>query len=76
MALGPGVLHPAGAHSFDLFQDGRVPAGRSSEVGPVAPLPARDDVVDRGQSESAVIEVAVAHGPRESDGAASCRIET
>lgn len=75
MALGPGVSHMAGAYAFDPLQDGRVPAGRLPEVGPVAPLSARDDVVDRGQGEAAVIEVAVTHGPRESRGVAGRQIE-
>lgn len=75
MPLGPRVSHMAGAHSFHPLQDGWVPSGRVPEVGPVAPLSAGDDVVDRGQGEPAVIEVAVAHGSRESEGAASCRIE-
>lgn len=75
MALGQGIVDLPGAHSFDPLQDGRVPAGRVPEVGPVAPLSARDDVVDRGQCQAAVIEVAVAHGPREAGRVASRRIE-
>ena len=50
-----------GTHALDSVQDRRILKGRLAKVGPIAPLPPGDDIVDRGEGQPAVVEVAVAH---------------
>lgn len=61
MPLGTRIRQMPGTHTLDPIHDGRIPPSRRAEVGPVTPPPARDDVVDRSQRETAVIEVTMAH---------------
>ena len=51
-----------GADPLDPVQDRRVPPGSMPKVGPMPPPSPTDDIVDRGQGQIAVVEVAVVHG--------------
>lgn len=53
-----------GADPLDPLQYGRILPRCLPQIGPMPPLPARDDVVDGGKGESAVIQVAMTHGFR------------
>ena len=64
MALRARIPLVPGAYPLDPFHDQRIPPGRSPKVGPMPPSPPSDDVVDRGQGQAAVGEVAVTHGVR------------
>lgn len=55
------ITNVVGANPLNLVQDGRIPAGRLSQIGPMPPLPSGDDVVDSGEGEASMSEMAVTH---------------
>ena len=61
MALRVGVDDLRGADALDPVQNRGVPTGGIPKIGPVVPLAAGDDVINGGESEATVIQVAVTH---------------
>ena len=51
-----------GADPLDPIQHGTIPPCRMPQLGPIPPLSANDDVVDRGVGETAGTDVTVTHG--------------
>lgn len=64
MALRVGIAGVRGGDPRDFFQGGPVCEHRRPQLGPVGPAAARDHIVDGGEREPFVVEVAVTHGAR------------
>ena len=62
MSLGTRIPDMFGADPHDPIQHGPIPPCRLPKLCPIPPLSANDDVVDRGEGETAGIDVAVTHG--------------
>ena len=61
MALTVGVVGVVGADALDFRHHFTIIQGGASEILPILPLAARNRIVDGGQREPFVIEMAVQH---------------
>ena len=61
VALGTGVACMRGADLKDFGKDRGVGFGGIAKFGPIHPVSALDDVVDRGQGQALGLDVAVIH---------------
>lgn len=62
IALGERVSQVGAAHAVYFVQQARVSQNRLSQLGPVIPTAARNDVVDGGERVRWMVKVSVQHG--------------